>query len=71
MTADKRVRATARGQDGKGDMAKMSIVRELWEFARVRKKWWLGPIILFAVALGALLVIAKGSVFAPFIYPLF
>lgn len=52
-------------------MAKMSILRELWAFARVRKKWWLGPIIVFIVLLGALIVIAQGSVWAPFIYPLF
>lgn len=52
-------------------MAKSSILRELWEFARVRKKWWLGPIILFLVLFGALIVIAKGSAVAPFIYTLF
>lgn len=52
-------------------MAKSSIIRELWEFARVRKKWWLGPIVLFMVLFGALIVIAKGSVVAPFIYSLF
>ena len=52
-------------------MAKSSILRELWDFARVRKKWWLGPILLFLVLFGALIVIAKGSVFAPLIYPLF
>lgn len=52
-------------------MAKSSIIRELWEFARVRKKWWLGPIVLFMVLFGALIVITKGSVVAPFIYSLF
>jgi hypothetical protein len=52
-------------------MAKTSIIRELWEFAKVRKKWWLGPIILFMVLFGALIVITKGSVVAPFIYTLF
>ena len=52
-------------------MAKSSIIRELWEFAKVRKKWWLGPIILFMVLFGALIVIAKGSAVAPLIYTLF
>lgn len=52
-------------------MAKSSIIRELWEFAKVRKKWWLAPIILFMVLFGALIVIAKGSAVAPFIYSLF
>ncbi len=52
-------------------MAKMSIVAELWEFARVRKKWWLTPIILFLVLFGALIVFAQGSAVAPFIYTLF
>lgn len=52
-------------------MAKMSILRELWEFARVRKKWWLGPIIVFMVLFGALILFASGSPVAPFIYTLF
>lgn len=52
-------------------MAKLSILRELWEFARIRKKWWLGPIILFMVLLGAMIVFAHGSPVAPFIYALF
>jgi hypothetical protein len=60
-----------RSLPGKEIMAKMSILRELWEFARVRKKWWLGPILLFLVLFGALIVIAKGSAVAPFIYTLF
>lgn len=49
----------------------MSIFRELWEFMRVRKKFWLLPIILIMVLLGGLLVIAQGSAVAPFIYTLF
>lgn len=52
-------------------MAKMAIVKELWEFARVRKKWWLGPIIMFLVLFGLLIVLAQGSAVAPFIYTLF
>ena len=59
------------GPPGRDVMAKISILRELWAFARVRKKWWLGPIIMFMVLFGALIVIAKGSAIAPFIYTLF
>lgn len=49
----------------------MSIFRELLEFMRVRKKFWLLPIFLIMVLLGGLLVLAKGSAVAPFIYTLF
>jgi hypothetical protein len=49
----------------------MSFLKELWMFLRKRKKLWLFPIIIVMVLLGALLVFAKGSVFAPFIYTLF
>jgi hypothetical protein len=52
-------------------MSKLSIVKEFWAFLRVRKKWWLVPIALFLVMLGAILVFAKGSALAPFIYSLF
>jgi hypothetical protein len=46
-------------------------MRELWSFLRVRKKWWLLPIILVMLVVGALLVFAQGSVLAPFIYTIF
>jgi hypothetical protein len=49
----------------------MSIFRELWEFMRVRKKFWLLPIILIMALLGGLLILAQGSAVAPFIYTLF
>jgi hypothetical protein len=52
-------------------MNKFAIIKEFLEFLRVRKKWWLAPIILFLLLLGALLVFAKGSALAPFIYTLF
>ena len=52
-------------------MSKLGIIREFWSFLRVRKKWWITPIIMFLFALGALLVFAKGSALAPFIYSLF
>lgn len=49
----------------------MDLLKELFIFLRARKKLWLAPIILIMVALGGLLVIAEGSVLAPFIYTLF
>ena len=52
-------------------MSKLGIVKEFWSFLRVRKKWVLAPIVFFLIALGAILVFAKGSALAPFIYSLF
>jgi hypothetical protein len=52
-------------------MNKLSIVKEFWSFLRVRKKWWIMPIIAFLLVLGLVLVSAKGSALAPFIYSLF
>ena len=49
----------------------MSFIRELWRFMRVRKKYWLGPIMLMLVLLGLLIVFTQGSALAPFIYALF
>jgi hypothetical protein len=49
----------------------MSLLAEFWAFLRVRKKWWLAPIIIMMVLLGSLLVFAQGSALAPFIYTIF
>jgi hypothetical protein len=49
----------------------MEFLIELWTFLRVRKKLWLIPIIMVVVLLGGLLMLAQGSVIAPFIYTLF
>jgi hypothetical protein len=49
----------------------MSFLRELWQFLKARKKFWLLPIILVMLVLGGLLVLAQGSAVAPFIYTLF
>jgi hypothetical protein len=49
----------------------MSIVKELWDFMKVRKKFWLLPIITVMLMLGALIVLAQGSAVAPFVYTLF
>jgi hypothetical protein len=52
-------------------MAHNSLVRELWHFMRIRKKWWLLPIIVVLLLMGVLLVFAQTSVLAPFIYTIF
>lgn len=52
-------------------MARTGLVGELWAFMRVRKKWWLLPIVMIMLIVGALLVFAHGSVLAPFIYTIF
>jgi hypothetical protein len=52
-------------------MASTSMAREFWEFMKVRKKWWLLPIIVVMVLLGSLLIFAQGSALAPFIYTIF
>ena len=49
----------------------MEFLIELWAFLRLRKKLWLAPIIIIMIILGGLLIIAQGSVVAPFIYTLF
>ena len=49
----------------------MSILAELWAFMRVRKKYWLLPILLMMLLFGTVLVLAQGSAVAPFIYTLF
>lgn len=49
----------------------MSFLKELWQFLRVRKKFWLLPIIIVMILVGGLIVLAQGSAVAPFIYTLF
>lgn len=49
----------------------LGFVAELWAFLRVRKKYWLMPVLIMVVVIGGLLVLANGSVVAPFIYTLF
>lgn len=49
----------------------MSFLAELWVFMRVRKKFWLLPILIMMALLGGLLVLTQGSAVAPFIYTLF
>jgi len=49
----------------------MSFVLEFWRFLRVRKKYWLLPVLLMMVLFGGLIVLTHGSAVAPFIYTLF
>lgn len=49
----------------------MDFLHDLWDFMRVRKKFWLAPIILVLLLFGALIVLTSGSAIAPFIYTLF
>ena len=52
-------------------MSKLSLISELWSYMKERKKWWLGPIVIFIILLGALIILTEGSVIAPFVYTLF
>ncbi len=49
----------------------LDLLKDLWDFMRVRKKFWLAPIIIFMLLLGTLIVLSQGSAIAPFIYTLF
>ena len=49
----------------------MSFLVEFWAFLRVRKKYWLVPIVLFLLFFGGLIILTQGSAVAPFIYTLF
>lgn len=49
----------------------MAVLNELWRFVRVRKKYWLLPILVVMALFGALVVLTQGSAVAPFIYTIF
>jgi len=52
-------------------MSKIAILKELWDFLKIRKKWWLLPVVVMLVLLGTLIVLTQSSAVAPFIYTLF
>ena len=52
-------------------MAKLTILKELWDFMRVRKRYWLAPILIILALLSLLIIFAQTSAVAPFIYTLF
>jgi hypothetical protein len=49
----------------------MEFLKDLWAFLKVRKKFWLLPLILVLIFIGAILIVSSGSAIAPFIYTLF
>ena len=49
----------------------LDFLKDLWDFMRVRKKFWMAPILIVMLLLGALIVLSEGSAVAPFIYTLF
>jgi hypothetical protein len=49
----------------------MEFIKEFWQFLRIRKKFWLFPIIIVLVIFGGLIVLSQGSALAPFIYTIF
>ena len=53
------------------DSKMLELLKDLWDFMKVRKKFWLAPIIIVMLLLGALIVLSQGSAVAPFIYTLF
>ena len=50
---------------------KMDFLKDLWEFMKVRKKFWMLPIIVVLLSFGALIIFTSGSAIAPFVYTLF
>ena len=52
-------------------MSKLSIFKEFWDFLKIRKRYWLAPIVIIIFSIGALLIFAQTSVVAPFVYTLF
>ena len=49
----------------------LDLVKDIWDFLKIRKKYWLAPLIITLVLIGALVIFAQGSVLAPFIYSVF
>ena len=51
--------------------ALLELINDIWDFLKVRKKYWLAPLIITILLMGALIVFTQGSVVAPFIYSIF
>ena len=49
----------------------LDLIQDLWDFLKIRKKYWLAPLIITIVLMGSLIVLTQGSVVAPFIYSIF
>ena len=52
-------------------MNKVSILKEFWQFLKAKKLWWIIPVVILLVLIGALIVTAQGSALAPLIYTIF
>lgn len=52
-------------------MGRLAVLKELWGFLRVRKRWWLLPIVIVLLLVGFLIIFTESSAIAPFIYTLF
>jgi len=48
-----------------------SLVREIWDFLKIRKAWWLAPIIIMLILVGILVIFGQSSAVSPFVYALF
>jgi hypothetical protein len=59
------------GNGSEIEISYMEFLKDLWNFLKVRKKWWLAPLIIVLLLLGLLIVLAGSSALAPFIYTLF
>jgi hypothetical protein len=53
------------------NLKNMEFLKDLWDFLRVRKKYWMIPLIIILIILGALIILSTGTAIAPFIYTLF
>ena len=49
----------------------LDLIKDIWDFFKIRKKYWLAPLIITIVLMGTLIVVTQGSVVAPFIYSIF
>ena len=49
----------------------LELIKDLWDFLKTRKKYWLAPLIITIVLMGSLIIFSQGSVIAPFIYSIF
>ncbi len=58
-------------QTKKKQWKRNSIWKEVWRYLRVRKKWWMAPMLIILLGLGTLMVFTEGSALAPFIYTIF
>lgn len=58
-------------QEIQNKISKLSVVRELWSFLMIRKKWWLVPLVVLLLIFGILMIFAESSALTPLIYTIF